>query len=362
MTVSSTTSRIDFTGNGVITTFAYPFLIFATSDLQVYVAGTLMTLTTDYAVTGEGSPSGGNVVFVSAPANAAAVAIVRNVPETQGTDYVENAAFPANDTETALDKLTVISQQLTEQLARAPKLATSSTESDISVDDLAGSSGLFVRVNAPEDGFEYASITAAGSIGIPVSIANGGTNRADGALGLPEMAAPAGVVGKSIIYDDSTSKRATMKNNNGAATAVLGASDITTVVKKGSAAGTYVAAADLLFHDVDAVNLAYTVTIPVGYKLSIRCSGVIGTNTVSDFAGLFLDDGGAALNGSQRSIYSGSLGPSASFCTEGVITGDGASHTIKLRYFNFAAAHAAAIENTNPFACPIMIFEMKPSA
>jgi len=65
MTIQSTNSKISYTGNGVTTTFAYNFLISANTWLNIYIDGTLQTLTTNYSVTGVGTGSGGNVVFVN---------------------------------------------------------------------------------------------------------------------------------------------------------------------------------------------------------------------------------------------------------------------------------------------------------
>ena len=46
MTVSTTTSKVSYTGNGTNDTFAYTFKIYADGDLEVYVGGVKKTLTT----------------------------------------------------------------------------------------------------------------------------------------------------------------------------------------------------------------------------------------------------------------------------------------------------------------------------
>src|SRR6266404_5768356 len=115
MTVSSTIARIDYTGNGILTTFAYPLKIFADTDLQVYVNGVLKTLTTDYTVTGAGNVGGGNVIFGLAPA-AVPITIKRVVATTQGTVYVSGDSFPTKSTEDAFDRLTMICKQLQDRM------------------------------------------------------------------------------------------------------------------------------------------------------------------------------------------------------------------------------------------------------
>jgi len=114
MTISTLTSKVSYTGNGVTTVFAYTYKIFADSELKVYDNGVLKTLTTHYTVSGAGGASGGNVTFTAGniPANLSPVVIARNISKTQATDYVENDSFPAETHESALDKLTMLVQDV----------------------------------------------------------------------------------------------------------------------------------------------------------------------------------------------------------------------------------------------------------
>ncbi len=121
MTVTSTTSRWEYTGDGSTVAFSVGNKFFADSDLDVYEDGVLQTLTTDYTVSGAGDDAGGTVTFVSAPANDAEVTIIRNVPDTQTTDLPAAGAFPSTSVEDALDRRTVVSQQGDEALDRSLK-------------------------------------------------------------------------------------------------------------------------------------------------------------------------------------------------------------------------------------------------
>ena len=132
MTVSSTTTKNSYSGNGSTTTFAYGFKIFADADLTVILRSstgveTVQSLTTHYTVTNAGNASGGNVVFGSAPASGVTVVIRRNMALTQSTDYVANDPFPAATHEDALDRLTFISQQMQEEVDRTIKLSRTNT-------------------------------------------------------------------------------------------------------------------------------------------------------------------------------------------------------------------------------------------
>jgi len=126
MTVSSSTNRASYSGNGTLTTFAYGFKVFDQDDLTVILRAsngteTVQTITTDYTVTGVGDVGGGNVVFGTAPASGVTVVILREMDLEQGLDLVPNDPFPAQSLENSLDKLTFMVQQHDEQLGRAIK-------------------------------------------------------------------------------------------------------------------------------------------------------------------------------------------------------------------------------------------------
>jgi len=133
MTVSSTTKRNSYTGDGSTTTFAYSFKIFDDDDITVILrttatgTETVQTKTTHYSVTGVGSASGGNVVFGSAPSSAQTVVLLRQTAQTQATDYTPNDPFPAASHEDALDKLTLMTQDQQDELDRSIKLSRTNT-------------------------------------------------------------------------------------------------------------------------------------------------------------------------------------------------------------------------------------------
>ena len=146
MTVSSTTLKNSYSGNGSTTAFAYNFKVFASSELKVFIrastgAETLRsagTGSTNYAVTGVGAASGGTVTFVTAPASGETVVLLRDTGLTQNTDYLENDSFPANSHEEALDRLTHIVQELDEEVQRSFKVSkTNSITTPEFVDDAA---------------------------------------------------------------------------------------------------------------------------------------------------------------------------------------------------------------------------------
>ena len=135
MTVSSTTVKNSYSGNGSTTQFAYGYKIFADSDLIVIIrvnstgAETVKSLGTHYTVAGAGDASGGSITFTSGntPASGQTVVIIREVPQTQAIDYIANDPFPAESHEEGLDRATMTTQQVQEELDRSIKISRTNT-------------------------------------------------------------------------------------------------------------------------------------------------------------------------------------------------------------------------------------------
>lgn len=133
MTVSSTTTKNSYSGDGSTTVFAYTFKIFDEDDITVIVrtdatgSETTKTKTTDYTVSGVGSASGGNITFGTAPISGETVVLLRDTAQTQTTDYTPNDPFPAAAHEDALDRMTFLAQEIQEELDRAIKVSKTNT-------------------------------------------------------------------------------------------------------------------------------------------------------------------------------------------------------------------------------------------
>ena len=118
MTQAAVPQYAHLTSDGVLTVFPYGYFIGATTEIEVYVNG---TLTTAYTVTGIGSANGGTLVFFTPPPTGT-VFHRRVTPQTQLIDYVDNDAFGAETSEFGIDKIVRMIQDLTEQLSRRPGL------------------------------------------------------------------------------------------------------------------------------------------------------------------------------------------------------------------------------------------------
>lgn len=134
MTIASTTNKVSYNGAGSAGPFSIPFKFLKNADIvatHVSTAGleTVLTLTTDYTLSGAGDPSGGALTLNAVLSSGEKLIIKRSPGIVQETDYVENAAFPAESHETALDLLTMIAQDNAEKISRAVLVPISSSTS-----------------------------------------------------------------------------------------------------------------------------------------------------------------------------------------------------------------------------------------
>ena len=132
MTVSSSTNRVTYAGNGSTTVFPYTYKIFDQDDLTVILRAangteTVQTITSQYTVSGVGNAGGGNVTMLTAPASGTTLVILREQDLVQELDIVPNDPFPADSLEGALDKLTFMVQQHEETLGRSLKVSRTTT-------------------------------------------------------------------------------------------------------------------------------------------------------------------------------------------------------------------------------------------
>ena len=169
MTIATENYRNSYNGDCSTTTFQYSFRILDQSHLAVYVDGTLKTITADYTVSGVDAASGGNVVLNSPPGCGKLVVIQRDAPFTQTTAYTEGGRFPASSHEKALDKLTMLAQQLLSVVQRSWRFAVGSSyaASGYEVDEPKG--GAYVRIKSDCSGVEYVTLENCGTYANPVT-------------------------------------------------------------------------------------------------------------------------------------------------------------------------------------------------
>lgn len=130
MSVSNQTNKTNGSGNGVTTTFSFPFKIFDVSELVAYkiaadstVTGPL-TYTTDYTATINSVTEGGTITFIVAPASGTTWFLKRLVPYTQSAVIPSEGTLPGKQIENQLDLITMMVIQANETISRALVLPT----------------------------------------------------------------------------------------------------------------------------------------------------------------------------------------------------------------------------------------------
>lgn len=117
MAVELTATDYSGVGTGAPATYATGIYANASNQIKVYVAGVLQTIGVDYSLAGIGSKTGVDVI--GSFAAAAAVYIERVTPTTQEVDTKNNETILEDVLDGALDKLTLIAQELDSKSDRA---------------------------------------------------------------------------------------------------------------------------------------------------------------------------------------------------------------------------------------------------
>lgn len=142
MTISSE-NRVagPYIGNDAATAFPFAFKVFGASDLQVVLtdsdgAESTLTLTTDYTVTlnsNQDSNPGGTVTLPAVLATGYKLTVTSSIIPLQATDLTNQGGFYPKVITNALDKLTILIQQLLNGLGRSIKLPISDSAMNVTL-------------------------------------------------------------------------------------------------------------------------------------------------------------------------------------------------------------------------------------
>ena len=192
MTISTTTARVPYNGNGITTVFPIPFRFLVNDDIvvvRVDAAGVETTLvyTTDYTLTGAGGEAGGTVTMLVAPASGTRLIIYRDTDIVQETDYISGDPFPAETHERALDRLTMIAQEIGSDADRAIKVPVGDSSS-LSTTLPAAASRLdkFLVFDSATGAAELSSVTHTQVASAVAAAYSAGGSTADAIVYLPE--------------------------------------------------------------------------------------------------------------------------------------------------------------------------------
>ena len=155
MTVGVSLKRVVQTGTGSTAAFNFNAPVLDDDELAVYtynISSATQTLQTkggagtyDYNVTINSSTKFATITLNNNLPATHRITILRNIPLTQGVDYVQGDPFSAETHEGALDKLTLIAAQVQEEQDRSIKVIESSATTDLVMAELVAQKLLVVN-------------------------------------------------------------------------------------------------------------------------------------------------------------------------------------------------------------------------
>lgn len=150
MPVSDGDFYVVLTATAGQTVFAFTFPILEAAHLAIYKSGTKLAFGVDYTVSGTGFEDGGTATLIAACAGGEVVMLRRETPVSQLLDLAAAEGFYEQAISDALDKLTMIVQELNG--TRIP----------------LSPAGYMLRINASGTGIE-AVAEASGTVSMPFS-------------------------------------------------------------------------------------------------------------------------------------------------------------------------------------------------
>jgi len=136
MSLTTTSNKVQYNGNGVAINFGYAFRIDLITDVVVVYTNTstvdTILTTAEFDINGLGDDSGGIVTYPKGGIGTKLqvgelITITRSVPITQTTDITNQTSFLAEVVEDSIDKRTMVEQQLNELISRCFVMPVGST-------------------------------------------------------------------------------------------------------------------------------------------------------------------------------------------------------------------------------------------
>ena len=261
MTVASTTAKAGpYDGDDATVEFDFTFKAQAVTDIKVVSTittsgvqvDTELEQDTEYSVTlnaDQNSSPGGVVTIVTAPATGEQITVLRSVATTQGASLPNQGGFYPKVIENALDKLTMLLQQLSEESERSLKLSVA--------DSITNLQDLLITINNSVSA-AAGSESAAGSYATNAHNSEVAAAASETAAGLSEVAAAASetAAGLSEVAAAASETAAGLSEVAAAASAVTAGGHATTATTQAgiATAKAVLTAADAIATAADRVQ------------------------------------------------------------------------------------------------------------
>ena len=267
ISVSSNTPRVSYTvaQGQTQTSFTVNFEFFAEADLNVYVDGTLKTLTTNYSVSGGSGSTGAVAISVTGATGGSTVVITRDIALERTTDFPTQGAFNITSLNTELDKLVAIDADVDDTISRSIRLqdqdATASMELPLKASRVGTVLGFNATTGAAEAGPTITAVQSLADVTTSINL-----------LGTSAVVEDMGLLATSAVIEDMG---LLATSSNISAMALLGVSGVITDM---GLLGTSAVVEDMGFlgtsANVTAMGNLGTSTV-VGHMAALNASGVI---------------------------------------------------------------------------------------
>ena len=288
--IADNSPRISYSvADGVTqTSFAVPFEFFDDEDLNVYVDGTLKTLTSDYTVAGGDGSTGTVTISVTGASGGSTVVITRDITLERTTDFPVSGAFNIVALNTELDRLVAVAADLDDRASRALQLTDYDVAVGLTLPDVDTRKGKTLAFNLTTGAVEAGPSTSdvqsvsdtAADIALLADIQDGtvATNAITiAASNVSNISTVAGISGNVTTVAGINANVTTVAGISADVTTVAGISDDVTEVAGISTQVTTVA------DGFDTGNLDFTGTATISSTLSVGGDIVLEGATANDF-------------------------------------------------------------------------------
>lgn len=149
--------RIQYTADGILTEYEFPFAIFKTSDIDVYFGETKQE-SSSYTVSEARHSDGGSVTFETAPESGTIITIVRNLSVERTSDFQEGSTLRAKVLNDELDYQIACAQQIADNLNRSMVLPPYAASSNVNLTLPLPSAGKAIVWNSDGTNLENSTV------------------------------------------------------------------------------------------------------------------------------------------------------------------------------------------------------------